>query len=125
MSCPFNSKRRLNRSRRLRASSLAETITASVIFLLIFVMAMDTLTRLLTSGGNDTEYVVLENELNRCRRQIAGSTLQPQEYTKTFDEGEIEVSITHYKENIYQIDLSVVGVARHRRIHYRYLQANP
>ncbi|MDR0895382.1 MAG: hypothetical protein LBN06_08825 [Prevotellaceae bacterium] len=88
-------------------------------------MAIDTFTRLLTFDRNDADYVVIENELNRCRRHLAGKRLQPATFIVPLDEGEIEVTVTSYKENLYQIDLSAVSAGKHHRIRYRYLQANP
>jgi hypothetical protein len=110
MSCLYGKK--------LSASTLLETVTASVIFMIIFVMAMDTLTRLLTFDIGDSDYIVIENDLRKCRKQISKSELRPEKRTFHYDWGELNVEITAYKENIYQIDMKC------RHINYRFLQAN-
>jgi hypothetical protein len=105
---------------------MVEVITASIIFLVLFVMTMDTLTRLAVFGRGDAEYVVIENELNKCRRDMAHRELVPGSRTLTYEWGEIEMNVTPYKANIFQVELTVLTRDEKKlTAGYRYLQANP
>ncbi|MBP1615004.1 MAG: hypothetical protein H6Q13_2452 [Bacteroidetes bacterium] len=110
--------------RKLAASTLLETIIASVIFMIIFVMAMDTLTRLMTFDNEDADYIVIENELRKCKRLVCLNELRSEAKTFTYDWGEIDVEISNYKENIYQVNMVAVTTNQHRKISYRFLKAN-
>ncbi len=110
--------------KRLQASTLMETITASIIFMIVFVMAMDTLTRLLTFDKDGAEYIQVENELGRCRKLIRQSELRPETSTYLYDWGEIRVEILNYKENVFLVNMVATG-KKQRTISYRFLQANP
>lgn len=125
MNCPYNEYLTKIFSRKLSASTLIETITASVIFMIVFIMAMDTMTRLLGFDNNDSDYIMMENDIKKCRKQIGQKELQPGKETYIYKWGEVEVEIINYKENVYQVDLIAKGAKKHRRIGYRFLQANP
>ncbi len=111
--------------KRVSGSTLLETITASVIFMIVFVMAMDTLTRLLTFDSNDSDYIVIENELNKCKKQVCREELRPGTRTYQYKWGEIDVEISHYKDQVFQVSMVATGQKKHRKTSYRFLQANP
>jgi len=123
MNCRFNKSIKKLFNRELAASTLIETITASVIFMIIFIMAMDTMTRLFVFDSIDTDYIVMENDIKKCRRKINQKELYSGRETYRYEWGEIEVEITNYKDNVYQVDLIATSVKKHRRIGYRFLQA--
>lgn len=125
MNCLYNKYLKNIFNRKLVASTLIETITASVIFMIVFIMAMDTMTRLLGFDSNDADFIVMENDIKKCRKEINQKELQPGKETYIYSWGEIELEIKNYKENIYQVDLMAISVKKHRRIEYRFLQVNP
>ncbi|WP_291530709.1 hypothetical protein [Bacteroides sp. UBA939] len=118
-------KRRFLPRRTLSASTMMETITASVVFMIIFVLAMDTLTRLVVNGNEDSDSLLIETDMNKCRRRICQSTLVPGVETYEYDWGQMVVEITAYKdkEDIYQIEM-IATTDKHREIRFRFLEAN-
>lgn len=120
MICPSNILRK-----RLRGSTLLETMTASIIFMIVFIMAMDTLTCLLTFDNSDADYIVIENELRRCQKQLRQSELRPGTLTFPYKWGEITVEVSSYKGNVYRVDMVATGQKKHRKTGYRFLHVNP
>lgn len=108
----------------LSGSTLLETITASVIFMIIFVLAMDTLTRLMVYDNEDADYLLIETDLNKCRRQICMNNVTPDEDIYEYEWGKIDVKISTYKENIYQIEMIATTNKQHRQIRFHFLKAN-
>lgn len=108
----------------LSGSTLLETIVASVILMIIFTLAMDTLTRLMVLDNEDADYLRMETDIDRCRREICKNDLVPGERTYEYDWGKIEVDISSYKEEIYQIEMIAITNKQHRQIRFRYLNAN-
>jgi|AGTN01.3.fsa_nt_gi hypothetical protein len=111
--------------KKLVATSLLETIVASTIFMIIFMISIDALTNLMAYDNKKSNYIFIENDLKKCRRKIEregiNETLQEWEYT--YDWGVIKVSATLYRENIYLINMSSeTGTAQ--SIEYHFLYAN-
>lgn len=109
--------------KKLRGSTLVETLTASVIFMIVFMLAMNTLTRLL-SVDSDTDYVIIENDLRKCRRILNRSELHPGTRTYPYEWGEVEVDIHIYKNDILQVEMTTHSRKQYRQISYRYLYVN-
>jgi hypothetical protein len=108
----------------LPGSTLLETITASVILMIVFVMAMDTLTQLTVFNNEDANGLVVENDLKKCQRQICLDEIMPRAKTFKYDWGEINVNISNYKVNIYEVDMVAIANNHHRKVHFRFLKAN-
>jgi hypothetical protein len=111
-------------SKTLSGSTLLETIVASVIFMIVFVLAMDILTRLIVFDNEDADYLVVENDLRKCQRQICLNAITPETKTYKYDWGEINVEVSDYKENIYQVKMVAMTNKQHRQIRFRFLKAN-
>lgn len=109
---------------KLRASTLLETITASVILMIVFIMAMDTLTRLF-AYESDSKVLLVESDLGRFRKQLASRELTPAITTFTQTWGEIKVSISPYRSGLFQIELQAFSSKGKMLSCYRYLQSNP
>ncbi len=111
-------------STQLTASSLLETITASVIFMIIFVMTMDTLTHLMTFDSKSADYIIIENELRKCKRQICLHEVRPEVKNIKYNWGEINIRISCYSENLFQVDMTAKTINKQHQISYRFLKAN-
>ena len=109
----------------LQAFSLIETIVASVIFMIVFLIAMHTLTSLIKYDIADTSYLLMENELQKLRKSIVLNEHFPSKQVYTYEWGDANIHITPYKDNVYQIELTAVSKEKNKTISYRFLQATP
>ncbi|MDR0893649.1 MAG: hypothetical protein LBN24_13755 [Mediterranea sp.] len=108
---------------RLQASTLIETIVASIIFLCVFGMAMDTLTRLFASGRDEADYLLVESVMNRQRRALeqhppTGASAKSYPYRW----GELRIEMHPYGEssNLLEVDMQAVTL-RKKEINYRFI----
>lgn len=108
---------------RLAGSTLLETIVASVIFMIVFGMAMDILTRILISNHKDNENLVIESAFSKCQRQLTQTKITAGNETFTFDWGEIEVTVSQYGKELFKVELNAVTKAN-KRVSYRYITSN-
>lgn len=109
----------------LSAFSLIETIVASVIFMIIFIIAMHTLTNIVKYDITDTSYLIMENELQKLRKSIVLDNSFPVEQEYVYEWGDIKIHITPYRNNVYQVELTAVSKKKNKTINYRFLQATP
>lgn len=109
----------------LQAFSIMETIVSSVIFMIVFLIGMHTLTNLVKYDIADTSYLVMENELQKMRKSIVLYESFPTEQDFIYDWGDINMRITLYKDNVYQVELTAVSKEKNKTINYRFLQASP
>lgn len=95
-------------TQKLIATSLLETIVSSVIFMIIFIIAMHSMTYLLVYENRQPNYLVIENDLKKCRRIIEkeGVDENAKEQYFSFPWGKIKVTISPYKGNILLIHIS-------------------
>ena len=109
----------------LQAFSLIETIVASVIFMIVFLIGMHTLSSLVKYDITDTNYLVMENEIQKLRKGIVLNESFPFEQDYVYEWGHINIHITPYKDNVYQIILTEVSKKENKTVKYRFLQAAP
>lgn len=112
-------------TKSLQAYSLVETIVSSVIFMIIFLIGMYTLTNLTRYDIADASYLVMEMELQKLRQEIILSNPFPTEQDYIYKWGEIHVCIIQYKNEVYQVEVTAVSQKGHKTIRYRFLQAAP
>lgn len=95
-------------TQKLIATSLLETIVSSVIFMILFIIAMHSMTNLLVYENKQPNHLVIENDLKKCRRIIAkeGVDENTKEQYYSFPWGKIKVSVSPYKGNILLIHIS-------------------
>lgn len=110
--------------RRQRASTLIEAITASIILMIVFVIAMDTMTRVM-SVDNSSKELMVEFDLKRCQKLLASQELSPSEKVIPKSWGEVHVKVTAYKASVYQVSLIAVNKKEEPINSYCYLQSNP
>lgn len=108
---------------KVQASTLLETIVASVIFMIIFVMAMDTMTRIAVSNQKDGEYLLIESSFNKCTREIKNKELAVGTDVYMFKWGRIDVTVSPYTEKLFLVEMNAV-TDRKREVSYRYIAAD-
>jgi hypothetical protein len=101
---------------------LIETIVASVIFLCIFAMTMDTLTRLFTSGHDENDFLLIESAMSQHRRALEHQRLKAGSQSYTYKWGELQVNLQRYGEQkkLFQVDMRAT-THRKKEIAYRYV----
>lgn len=110
-------------STKVTASTLLETIVASVIFMIVFAMAIDTLTRIMIFDHKDSEYLLIESSFGKCDREMRSKKIIAGNESYTFDWGEIHVSITNDKKNLYHIEMNAVTKSK-KEVSYQYIIAD-
>lgn len=108
----------------LQAYSLLETITSSVIFMIVFLIGMHTLTLLAKSDAVSTNSLVVEIELQKLRKQIAQSTLNPLNQSYDYNWGKIKVSAAHYRGAVFVVNLTAINQENRELATLRFLHAN-
>lgn len=108
---------------KLSGSTILETIVASVIFMIIFGMAMDTLTRILISNHKDNENLIIETALSKCQRELEKNRITIGNETFTFDWGEIHVTISQYENELFKIEMNATTKAN-KSVSYCYITSN-
>ncbi len=108
---------------RFAGSSIIEAIVASLIFLLVFVASLSTLTAI--TLRNDEGYVLLEAERAQinCFHNYGDGLKADGTYTDTFVWGEITTTIAPYHdyEGIQEVAMSVRLNGSTKTIEYRRL----
>lgn len=96
------------RKATLGGSTLVETIVASVLFLIVFLLAMEMLVRV---GGRQPDGVLLQMESDHqaCVREFRSGDFPEGEYLRTYGWGEIAVEIEPYPygDEIQQLRFTV------------------
>ncbi len=94
--------------RELPATSLLETIVSSVIFMILFIIAMHSMTNLLVYENRQPDRLIIENDMRKCRRMIEKEGINESKSAQyyPFSWGKIRVSATPYKDNILLIEMA-------------------
>lgn len=106
----------------LRASTIIEVVVASVIFLLMFCLSLDMLTRL-GSSHNSEELVQIAIDRDEYVREIKTGEYGYGNYLKNFDWGEIAVRIQPYDDVPAVQDMHFTGMMKNGKkiFEYRFL----
>lgn len=112
-------------NRKLQATSLLETIVSSIIFMIVFIIAMHSMTNLLVYENRQPNYLIIENDMKKCRRLIEKEGIEENvnERYYPFSWGKVRVSVSPYKDNIFLIYMSS-EIEGGQSIGYRFLYAN-
>lgn len=116
----FNSHKLL--TAKLSGSTILETVVAAIIFMIVFSMAMDILTRILISNHKDNENLIIESAFSKCEREIKRNGLAIGEETYTFDWGKIQIAISQYGNELYKVEMSATTNEK-KKVNYRYITA--
>jgi hypothetical protein len=92
-------------NRKLQATSLLETIVSSIIFMIVFIIAMHSMTNLLVYENRQPNYLIIENDMKKCRHLIEKEGIEENVREKyySFPWGKVRVSVSPYKGNIFLI----------------------
>ncbi len=80
----------------LKGSALVEAIVAAVIFLCVFAISLETVSRLTVRQDNGMALVEAGQRMEECFREYAGR--ENGAYTKEYEWGEVVVRIGPYRE---------------------------
>lgn len=116
----FNSHKQ---AAKVSASTMLETIVASLIFMIVFTIAMDILTRLFITNHKDNDNLLIESSFSKCNREIKKKGLATSKEIYTFEWGEIQVSISKYKEELFLVEMLAVTHEK-KKVNYRYILAD-
>lgn len=105
---------------RLSGSTILETVVASIIFMIVFSMAMDILTRIVISNHKDNENLIIESAFSKCKREIKRKGLTVGSETYTFDWGEIQINTSDYGNELFKIEMNATTNEK-KRVSYRYI----
>lgn len=83
----------------LVASSLLESIVASIIFLLVFAIAMTTISQLPVSDNDNWVYIEADHEIEKTYRYYSHNITDEGEYTKSYEWGEMHSTLMQYGDN--------------------------
>lgn len=83
---------------KLPASTIIETVVASVLFLLIFFICIESITRI-NSMSRGEEPLEVEMDFNNCIKMFTAEKYGEGEYTMTYRWGDITVSVKPYPEH--------------------------
>ncbi len=83
---------------RLPGSTLLETIVASVIFLSVFAVSLETMSRMVASPRDTGIMVEVDHRLNECFRKYSSPLYAAGEYEQEYPWGTIHIALSRYKE---------------------------
>lgn len=109
---------------KLAGSTVIEAIVASIIFLAVFGIAMDTLARL-SSVKHDDSLLVAGIDLDACIHEFTTNPQSTGEYVRSYDWGEITITVARYKTrgDILELNFETTISPGKRKLRYRTLTA--
>lgn len=103
----------------LKASTIIEVVVASVIFMLIFCISLEMLTKI-NQDGRATEAMQIIMDRNEYVQQVRTSNYGFGNYVKNFKWGEINVRIKPYKDYKSLHDLCFIGKMKNGKFLFEY-----
>ncbi|MCM1722611.1 hypothetical protein [Bacteroides ovatus] len=97
-----------------------ETVVASIIFMIVFGIAMDILTRIVISNHKDNENLIIESAFSKCKREIKRKGLTVGSETYTFAWGEIQINTSECGNELFKIEMNATTNEK-KRVSYRYI----
>lgn len=115
---------RRNGSRSLRASALIEAVVASTVFLIVFMLSLDTVSRI-TTGKGDDEYVLIDadHRAEMCFARYGDGSYPPGTYEEEFPWGKVVTEIVRYGEygRLQEVTVRAVIDDSRRGFTYKYI----
>lgn len=110
-------------SKFLKASTVVEVVVASVIFMLMFCLFLEVLTKM-NQNGKSTEMLQVIMDRNEFVQQVSAGNLGYGNYMKSFDWGEIHVKIQPHMKHKYLRDIHFTGKMKSGKklFEYRFLK---
>lgn len=111
----------------LRGSSLIEALVASVLFLIVFTLSLETLSRLTHRQSGGEIQIAMDHTMQACEREYIHAWCQPLAVVKTYPWGTIDITLTPYgsSSELLELTLSAVSTQTRQRIQRRHIIYNP
>ena len=112
---------------RLKASSLLEAVVASVLFMTVFTLSLETIGQITLHGEDHHTLIAMDNALQNARKEY---TQQPHEnisLTRDFPWGTLDIILSPYQESpdLQLLRLKAENFHSHRVIQWRQILYNP
>lgn len=111
------------KSARLRASTLIETMIASVIFLCVFTISLDTVSRLTLKNNDQSILVEVDYRIKQCRQEFSAKTHRQGSYIREYSWGKIIVNLKPYRNYMDLTELTITADVKNnsKRFKYKYV----
>lgn len=93
--------------------------------MIVFIIAMHSMTTLLVYENKRPNYLIIENDMKKCRRMIEKSRIDVAEsqLRYPFSWGNVRISVSPYKDDIILIQMAS-EIENGQSIGYRFLHVN-
>lgn len=106
---------------KLEASTLPECIVAAVIFMIVFLVALEILSSIALRNDGGEGRLAAEQALRQCREAYGRNIPVTQPLTRTYEWGTVRMEAVPYRGSVYRIDLIATLKKEGTKIRYRYL----
>jgi len=108
---------------RVKADTLVEVVVASVIFLIVFMIGFETLTRLTIREDEGLVLVEADRCIGECFREFSNGRYPLGQYERKYEWGSIEAVIAPYRDyrSLQMLTLKALLRENRRRIEYHYV----
>ncbi len=107
----------------LKASTLVETIIASVIFMCVFVISLETVSRLTVREDDNTVLVEADYRIKECLREYGDGRHADGQYTREYGWGTIVVLIHPYRDytDLQELTITAEIGSISKRLEFKYI----
>lgn len=112
---------------RLKASSLLEAVVASVLFMTVFTLSLETIGRITLHGEDLHALIAMDNALQNARNEYTQQPHENTSLTREFLWGTLDITLTPYKESqdLQLLRLKAENRHSHQVIQWRQILYNP
>jgi hypothetical protein len=103
----------------LKGSTLIETIIASVVFMCVFVISLETVSRLTVRQDGSLALVEANRRMEECFREYAG--YDDGVYTREYEWGDVTVMLRPYRDYARLHEMVVTANVERKRLELRYV----
>lgn len=109
--------------KRFEGSTLIEVITASIIFLIVFIASFTILSRLIPADNDAVERIDADYRVSTTFRELADGLHEDGKYAAKYSWGEVDASLEPYSEyaDLQQLCITVSLRKSKKRIVYKYV----
>ena len=109
--------------RQLKGSTLIEVITASIIFLIVFIASFSVLSGLTPADNNAIELVDADYRASSVFRELSDGLHEDGEYVTKYAWGKINATLEPYSDyaDLQQLCITVILAKSNKRIVYKYV----
>jgi hypothetical protein len=109
--------------KRLRASTLLETIIASLIFMCVFAISLETVSRLTTRSSDNAVLVEADYRIMECVREYGDGRHADGQYTREYEWGTIVVLLGPYREyaDLQQLTVTADVKSLSKHLEFRHI----